>query len=69
MRLPDANRIWAGIGASYKLNERFTIDAGYTHLFVEDAPVDESIFGVRYAGTAEGSVDTISIGLRYRFGG
>ncbi|QIG48386.1 TonB-dependent receptor [Nordella sp. HKS 07] len=66
MRLPDADRIWASVGASYKCDERLSIDVGYTHLFVEDAPVDETTFGIRYAGTSQGSVDTISVGLRYR---
>jgi long-chain fatty acid transport protein len=67
MRLPDADRIWASVGASYKWDERLSIDVGYAHLFVKDAPVDETISGIRYAGTAQGSVDTISVGLRYRF--
>ncbi|QIG51041.1 hypothetical protein G5V57_26925 [Nordella sp. HKS 07] len=40
MRLPDADRIWTSVGASYKYDERLSIDVGYTHLFVEDAPVD-----------------------------
>ena len=69
MRLPDADRIWASIGASYNWNERLSIDAGYSHLFVTDAPVDETTAGIRYAGTAEGSADIISLGVRYKFGG
>ena len=69
MRLPDADRVWASIGASYNWNERLSIDAGYSHLFVDDAPVDETTAGVRYAGTAEGRVDIISVGVRYKFGG
>jgi long-chain fatty acid transport protein len=69
MRLPDADRVWASIGASYNWNERLSIDAGYSHIFVEDAPVDETTAGFRYAGTAEGSADIISLGIRYKFGG
>ena len=68
MRLPDADRIWASIGASYNWNEQLSLDFGYSHLFVDDAPVDETTAGIRYAGTAEGSVDIISFGLRYKFG-
>ena len=68
MRLPDADRVWASIGASYNWNERLSIDAGYSHLFVDDGPVDETTAGVRYAGTAEGRVDIISLGVRYKFG-
>jgi long-chain fatty acid transport protein len=69
MRLPDADRISSSVGASYNWNKRLSIDAGYTHLFVDNAGVDESSAGIRYAGTAQGSVDTISFGLRYKFGG
>ena len=69
MRLPDADRVWASIGASYNWNERLSIDAGYSHLFVQDAPVDETTAGFRYAGTAEGSADIFSLGIRYKFGG
>jgi long-chain fatty acid transport protein len=73
MRLPDADRIWASVGASYNWNERLSIDVGYSHLFVDDAEVDEtqitSVGPIRYAGTAEGSADIISLGIRYKFGG
>lgn len=69
MRLPDADRVWASIGASYNWNEQLSIDAGYSHIFVEDAPVDETTAGFRYAGTAEGSADIVSLGIRYKFGG
>jgi long-chain fatty acid transport protein len=69
MRLADADRVWASIGASYNWNERLSFDAGYSHVFVDDAPVDETTAGIRYAGTAEGSADVVSVGLRYKFGG
>ena len=67
MRLPDADRVWASIGASYSWNEQLSLDVGYSHLFVEDAPVDETTSGIRYAGAAEGSADIVSFGLRYKF--
>ncbi|PWK63922.1 long-chain fatty acid transport protein [Aminobacter sp. AP02] len=69
MRLPDADRVWASIGASYNWTKQLSIDAGYSHLFVQDAPVDETTAGFRYAGTAEGSADIFSLGIRYKFGG
>lgn len=69
IRLPDADRVWASIGASYNWNERLSIDAGYSHIFIEDAPIDEATAGFRYAGVSEGSGDIISLGIRYKFGG
>jgi long-chain fatty acid transport protein len=69
LRLPDADRVWASIGASYNWNERLSIDAGYSHLFVKDASVDETTAGVRTAGEFDSHVDIFSIGVRYKFGG
>ena len=69
MRLADADRIFASIGASYNWNDHLSIDLGYSHLFVDDAPVDETTAGIRYAGTAESSADVFSLGVRYKFGG
>jgi long-chain fatty acid transport protein len=69
MRLPDADRVWTSIGASYNLNERLSIDAAYAHLFVDNAPIDETTANIRYAGTADSRVDIISLGIRYKFGG
>jgi long-chain fatty acid transport protein len=69
MRLPDGDRTWASLGASYNWNDRLSIDAAYAHLFVNNARVDETTAGIRYAGTAEGRADIISIGVRYKFGG
>lgn len=71
MRLPDADRIWASIGASYKFSDALSVDAAYSHLFVDDASVDvKTASGTSvYGGTAKGNVDILSVQLRYRFGG
>lgn len=72
MRLPDADRFWLSAGASYKFNDRLSIDAAYTHIFVEDGDVDVTNFNnplFRYAGTAESSLDIFSVSLRYQLGG
>ncbi|WP_181702359.1 OmpP1/FadL family transporter [Chthonobacter albigriseus] len=73
MRLPDSDRLWASIGASYKVNDRLSFDAAYTHLFVKDASidVDTPTTGptISYSGTAEGDVDIFAVSLRYKLGG
>lgn len=73
MRLPDSDRIWASIGATYAFNDRFSIDAAYTHLFVDDAPLDVTTATpggpIGYSGTAEGDVDIFAVSLRYKLGG
>lgn len=39
-RIPDADRTWLSVGAKYQRSENFTIDAGYTFIMFDDAPVD-----------------------------
>lgn len=74
-RLPDNDRVWVGAGLTYNWNDRLALELGYTHIFVEDAPVNitpgnpsfNPALGT-FVGTGETSVDIISVGFRYRFG-
>ena len=34
VQIPDNNRVWLSIGASYKWSEATTIDVGYSHIFI-----------------------------------
>jgi long-chain fatty acid transport protein len=72
-RLPDSDRIWASIGATYKWSERITLDFAYTHIFVEDASIDntqQTLLGpVRLVADTEGSVNIFSVGLKMKLGG
>lgn len=68
LQLPDADRWWASIGGSYKYSETISLDFGYTHVFVEDADIDRFPSGttappLRLTGSAESSVDIISVGM------
>ena len=38
-RLPDADRLWATIGASYRLDKNLSADVGYAHVFINDARI------------------------------
>ena len=38
--LPDANRIWASIGVSYRYSEKLSFDLGYSHGFVSKGRLD-----------------------------
>lgn len=67
-RVPDDDRFWASIGASYKLTPTSTIDLAYTHIFVDDAPIDRSESGLRLVGSADTRVDIVSFGLRTQLG-
>jgi long-chain fatty acid transport protein len=73
-RLPDNDRIWTSVGLSYRALASLWLDLAYTHIFVDDTPIrmvpgNPSFVGVPYIGTVNSSVDIISVGLRYRFGG
>jgi long-chain fatty acid transport protein len=69
--IPDADRIWASVGFSYKITPSATIDFGYSHVFVEEAQVDR--FNVagnrRIVADLDASADIFSLGLRMPLGG
>lgn len=72
LRISDADRLWTSIGFSYKWNEKLQFDFGYSHIFVQDAPVNIvpghiDFRGVVYQGEAEPSIDVISFGIKYRW--
>ena len=37
----DEDRYWIAIGGTYAVTDAISIDAGYTHIFVKDASIDE----------------------------
>ena len=77
VRIPDNDRIWASIGATYKWNEQIALEGAYTHVFVKDPNVNIGPLHSNYiAGTGNAAnlvangkshVDIISFALKYRF--
>jgi long-chain fatty acid transport protein len=81
--VPDSNRVFLGVGASYKYSEHIVVDFAYAHIFFEDAPfciASAAANGgsthcnaatpppaILLRGDADVSADLISVGLRYRF--
>ena len=73
-RLPDNDRLWVSVGASYNWNERLSFDFGYSHIFVDDTPINlvpgnptfNPALGT-FVGTANAQVDIVSFALRYRW--
>ncbi len=70
---PDSNRVWASIGASYKWSADTRFDFSYSHVFFEDnAPFDRvgaSLPTPPLLGTADVSMDIISVGYKIVWGG
>jgi long-chain fatty acid transport protein len=40
VRLPDSNRIWTSLGATYAIDDRISLDLGYAHLFAKNGKID-----------------------------
>ncbi len=68
--LPDNDRLWLSVGATTRLTEKITVDLGYTHLFVKDAPITAE-FGGQTLLEAEGTgdIDIVSASFKYNWGG
>lgn len=70
LRIPDADRFWVSLGASYVLNDCYTLDVGYTHVFADDVSLSPEALGgntENFSGKVEGGVDIFSIGLSGSF--
>jgi len=67
-RIPGADRYWIAFGADYNLDDRWRVSVGYSHIFVDDASIDDSSAA---AGTLRGeydsSIDIVTLGATYRF--
>jgi long-chain fatty acid transport protein len=68
VRVPDDNRYLLGVGASYRVTPRSTVDVAYSHVFVDSPSVNEvSTTGDALSGTYSDHVDIVSLGLRTVF--
>ena len=80
VRLPDGDRLNLSVGASYRWNEKLTLNLAYSHLFlVGDSKIlagagrdynERFLTGqsIAFAGDTDGSADIVSVGFRYVFG-
>ncbi|WP_413439296.1 OmpP1/FadL family transporter [Sulfuriferula sp. GW1] len=67
-RIPDANRTWLSVGASYKLSSAASVDAGYTHIFVNSSSINMGNASTgKLVGTYDNSVDILSVQYNHRF--
>jgi len=70
-RLPDNNRLWLSVGGQYKVSKDGTLDFGLAHLFIKDAPINQSqaatAGGGQLVGTYKGSVDILGVQYAHRF--
>ncbi|MFC0219217.1 OmpP1/FadL family transporter [Pseudochelatococcus lubricantis] len=72
VRIPDADRLWTSLGASYRWNDKLSFDVSYAHLFVKPAPVrivpgHPDYVGLPFVADLKPSADIVSVGMRYRW--
>jgi long-chain fatty acid transport protein len=75
--LPDNDRTWLSVGASYHISRDLVADLAYSHLWVRDTSVNISAASgnpwfnpavpIAYVGDVSAHVDLISIALKYRW--
>jgi long-chain fatty acid transport protein len=72
--LPDNDRFWLSVGASYKMLPNFIMDIGYSHIWVKDSNINISLMsgnpwfnGATYIGNASAGINIYSVGFRYMF--
>lgn len=74
VRLPDGDRYIASVGASYRWNERLTLNLAYSHFFLDRSRIlagigrDYNVGNIAFAGVVDSSADIVSVGFRYVFG-
>ena len=70
-RTPDTNRTWLRFGFGYKMSDTSSIDVGYTHIFFDDSPVNNSdattTFGHTLTGSYDISADIFSAQYNWKF--
>lgn len=73
-RIPDEDRLWLAVGVGYRINQSWSLDFGYVHIFVEDPEIDKSGLALAedlarggLVGEYDAAVDIASVQLRFDF--
>lgn len=66
--IPDNDRIWASLGATYKWSETMSFDLAYTHIFIKDGQFNrDSLTGLNVQGNVDASTDIISVSMKSKW--
>lgn len=72
-RLPGSNRTWVSFGLSKELDEGMSVDIGYSHLFVDEAEIENEFessvptLGATLIGDYDASINIFSAQLNWRY--
>ncbi|RFB80979.1 OmpP1/FadL family transporter [Methylovirgula sp. 4M-Z18] len=76
VRLPDVDRLWTSIGASYAVNNKLSLDVSYAHAFKAGGakinigpgnPAYLITFLPTFQGETKAHLDIVAVGLTYRW--
>jgi long-chain fatty acid transport protein len=67
LRVPDSDRVWLSLGASYKITDSMKANLAYSHVFFEEGQIDRTESGIRFIGKSKAHLDIISAGLSMTF--
>jgi len=67
-RVPDSNRTWLAVGLQWNVSPSATVDAGYAHLFIDKADINnkEENTGYLLTGNVKSRVDIASLQLTWK---
>ena len=73
VRLPDSDRVWTSVGATYNWTQKLSFDVAYAHLFAKSGSINVVpgnpvyVAPAAFVGNTKAHVDIISVGLTYRW--
>lgn len=74
--IPETDRTWLSVGASYEFTKNLTLDGGFTYILAKDAPIKEprdqsdklsSLIGGEFQGEISGDIWLIGVQANYTF--
>ena len=72
-RIPGNDRLWLSLGLTYVASNKISIDVGYSHLFIDDTKIDNTLENSvpqtnhSLTGEYEAEVDILSAQLNWNF--
>ncbi|SHK26118.1 long-chain fatty acid transport protein [Rubritalea squalenifaciens DSM 18772] len=68
LRIPDSDRYWLSTGATYQINDCYSVDLAFTYIFSEKVKIVEALGpGATFEGTSEGDVSILGISVNGKF--
>lgn len=71
-RIPGNDRTWLSFGANYQVNQKFSFDLGFSHLMLDETPIDHTDpesegIGQEVRGTYDSHVNIVGAQLNWSF--